>query len=632
MAIKVLSQDIANLIAAGEVVERPLSVIKELVENSIDAGADNITVEIQRGGVSFIRVTDNGCGMSREDLEVCILRHATSKIKEASDLNGIMTLGFRGEALAATAAVSKFRIMTKRAEDENGYILSGEYGKVEDISEAGCVNGTTIIIEQLFGNVPARRKFLKRDASEAAAALGTVEKVALSKPHIAFKFISDGEIKFETTGDGALENAVYSVLGRDFARKIIKVNGTFESVSVQGYIGTPENVRTNRLSEIYFINGRYVRSTTVSAALEQAFKSYIPENKFPVCVLNINLHPAFVDVNVHPTKMEVKFSDSRPVFDSIYCTVKNALKNDLTTPEILTPEEVKKENRNMVNSFIPIFESDDRNTEGDGSGYTMMGEDSNKKNHLLDREERNISSYGSVAESIPSSYKSEPFFGVLHEKREDQKEDTEETEEREYKNTPEISATFFRVVGEIFHAFIIVELDEKIMAIDKHAAHERILFEKMKKNFDNKEKQSQMLLIPLEIRLTPDEVAALNEYREEVCSLGYDFEIADDCVTVTESPAHIGSAAAEELIRQIAYSLSMQRSGAENIERDIYEKALFTASCKAATKAGWVDSDEEIKDIVLQVLTNPGVRYCPHGRPVAFEIGRGEIERRFERS
>ena len=330
--INLLDTQVANLIAAGEVVERPASAIKELLENSIDAGATQITAEIKNGGVTLMRITDNGCGMSKDDALICTRRHATSKIKEASDLDGIVTLGFRGEALAAISSVSKMRIMTRTKDADLGVIVESEAGNIVSTVESGCPYGTTIIVEDLFSNVPARRKFLKRDASETAAVSAVMEKLALSRPDIAFKFIVDGNLRFQTAGDNSLVNVIYAVLGRDFAKKTVKVHDMTDGVEVEGVIGTPDNVRGNRGAENFFINGRYIRCGTASAALEQAFSSYIPSDKFPSCVLAITVNPAFVDVNVHPQKLEVKFSNDKPIFNAVYCAVKNTLMNGIDRP------------------------------------------------------------------------------------------------------------------------------------------------------------------------------------------------------------------------------------------------------------------------------------------------------------
>jgi len=330
--INILPFAVANLIAAGEVVDRPASVIKELMENSIDAGADRITVEIQNGGVSLMRVTDNGCGMEPDELPVALHRHATSKIKCAEDLDGILTLGFRGEALAAIASVSDIRILSKTADAAFGAVLEAHAGEVVDVREQGCSNGTSVIVENLFANVPARRKFLKKDVTESMAVAANVEKVALSHPNIAFRLIVDGNVRLETAGDGNLKNTVHAVFGKEFASRLIEVESETDNIRVHGFIGRSDNFKANRNHQNFFINGRYVKSKTAMAALEQAYTSYMPPEKFPTCVLFITINPSRVDVNVHPAKLEVKFSNEKPVFEAIYYTVRTALENNVTRP------------------------------------------------------------------------------------------------------------------------------------------------------------------------------------------------------------------------------------------------------------------------------------------------------------
>jgi DNA mismatch repair protein MutL len=356
--INVLSFEIANLIAAGEVVERPASVLKELIENSIDAGATEIVAEIKRGGVSLIRITDNGCGIDREDLPVALKRHATSKIREKDDLSSIMTLGFRGEALAAISSVSDITIITKTRDSDTGYMLTAEAGNVIDISEVGCAQGTTVVVENLFYNVPARRKFLKKDATEAMNVAALVEKVALSRPDIAIQLLIDGEEKFKTPGDSELLHTIRAIFGKQFAEKTIKVEAIADGIKVNGYIGRSDNVRKNRNLENIFINGRYVKSITAQTALEKAYTSFIAPECFPTCALFIEMNPSIVDVNVHPSKLEVKFSDERRVFEAVYYAVKSALEESEYRPEMsLARKGDLTFNKNPMASYVPIGES-----------------------------------------------------------------------------------------------------------------------------------------------------------------------------------------------------------------------------------------------------------------------------------
>ena len=361
--INVLSFEIANLIAAGEVVERPASVLKELIENSIDAGATSITAEIKRGGVAMIRVTDNGCGIDKEDLPIALQRHATSKISSKEDLGKIMTLGFRGEALAAISSVCEMTILTKTRESDVGYMLTAEAGRVVDLSEVYTSEGTTVVVNNLFYNVPARRKFLKKDATEAMNVVALVERVALSRPDISIQMLVDGEEKFNTSGDGNLFNTIHAIYGKAFSSKLIKVLGEANGLKVYGYIGRSDNVKKNRNLMNFFINGRYVKSLTAQAAIEKAYTSYIAPEAFPTCVLMLDVNPAFIDVNVHPAKLEVKFADERVVFDIIYHTVRSALEEHEYRPE-LELGRVKAED-NLMGAYLPIGES------GRGEQITM---------------------------------------------------------------------------------------------------------------------------------------------------------------------------------------------------------------------------------------------------------------------
>ena len=345
--INVLSFDVANLIAAGEVVERPSSVLKELIENSIDAGATEIVAEIKRGGVALIRVSDNGCGMEKEDLPVALKRHATSKIHGKEDLSSIMTLGFRGEALAAISSVSEVTVITKTKDAPTASMLTSEGGRVIDITEVGAADGTTVVVENLFFNVPARRKFLKKDSTEAMNVAALVEKVALSRPDISIQLLIDGEEKFKTQGDGDLLHTISAVLGRDFAKKTLHIDGEANGIRVSGYIGTSENVRKNRNLENFFINGRYVKSLTAAAALEKAYTSYIAPECFPAAVISLSMSPASVDVNVHPAKLEVKFSDERPVFEAVYHTVRRALESAAYRPEMTLGKAARDDARTV---------------------------------------------------------------------------------------------------------------------------------------------------------------------------------------------------------------------------------------------------------------------------------------------
>ncbi len=691
--INLLEQQVANLIAAGEVVERPASAIKELMENAIDAGATRITAEIKNGGVALMRISDNGCGMTEEDALLCIQRHATSKIRSASDLDGIVTLGFRGEALAAIASVSKLRIMTRTADADMGVVVTCEAGKILSVEESGCPLGTTMIVEELFANVPARRKFLKRDASETAAVAAVLEKIALSRPDVAIKFITDGNLRFQTAGDGNLQNVIYAVLGRDFAKKTVKVHDMTEGIEVEGVIGTPENCRGNRNYENFFINGRYVKCGTASAALEQAFSSYIPSDKFPSCVLALTINPAYVDVNVHPQKLEVKFSADKPVFNAVYCAVRNALMTKVDRPT--APEESVHLTGDSYKLYSDVLSMKTASEEE----ATRIADE---KEHL-NRKYEQVSIPGEVREApvtAPTASDSRPAvtdsprfteppispFGnplplsrtpltgtppapveavidAPSSPRSDLSDEVPITDstsvspissESGYQETtpsesaslsvplPEekdvptepIALPWFRIAGVAFNCYVFVEMEDKMLVIDKHAAHERVLFEKMRDNMKSLQPVSQLLMLPIELRLTPEEFAAACEYREEFFKVGFDFIDGEEenAVAILQYPSGLTGAQAEAMFAELSYRLASGTGDLVTGREQIYEKALYQASCKAAVKAGREDTPENIRWIAEQVIVNPRVRYCPHGRPVAFEMTKGQFERQFERT
>lgn len=709
--INVLDFQVANLIAAGEVVERPASAVKELLENAMDAGANEITVEIKRGGISFIRISDNGCGMSREDLPVAIRRHATSKIRTERDLDGITTLGFRGEALAAIASVSKLRIMTRRKEDAAGTLLSCEGGQIVDLTEAACKVGTTVIVEELFANVPARRKFLKKDTSEAMAVTSIVEKIALSRPDISFKLISEGALKFQTRGDGKVAGVIYSVMGREFASKLIEVHALTDGVEVRGYIGNPMNVRSNRNFQNFFLNNRYIKSKTATAALEQAFDSYLETQKFPCCVLHIYIHPTFVDVNVHPTKMEVKFSNERLVFDAIYCAVRNALEEETSRPEIkFEPQHMTPEQHDIYNAFVPVYDriaetegrtltqqqlfdemadpisqapnaqadetssavsnkpalSAEQNPEGDSLWGSIFDEPSPspvlqidqptapQKNTSSTRNKSNLYADETIftgpdwfemlstVSPVPPNDKTLPKTNeavvpstqVLPSDQQASSPFLFSLSSKMPADLPPLKKGEYRLLGVAFHAYILVESDDKIIIIDKHAAHERILFEKMKKIMAEQSGVSQMLMLPLEISVGKEELDALEEFAAEINSLGFQYtaDPSNGHLICTQIPSLLSTDRAADMLVTLSGALADGTGSVDATRKTFFEEALYQASCKAAVKAGRIDRDEDMEWIVAQLFENPDILYCPHGRPVAFILSKNEIEHRFKRS
>ena len=692
--INVLSFAVANLIAAGEVVDRPASVIKELLENAIDSGADRITVEIQHGGVTYMRVADNGCGMEADDLPVAIRRHATSKIKDAEDLDGIITLGFRGEALAAIASVSHMRIISKTRDSEYGAMLEADCGDIISVSERACSDGTTVIVEDLFANVPAGRKFLKKDVTESMAVVGVVEKIALSKPNIAFKLICDGSVKLETIGDGNLKNTIYSIFGKEFASKLIQTEIDIDGIVVKGFIGRSDNVRSNRNYQNFFINGRYVKSKTACAAIEQAYTSYIPPEKFPCCILFLTINPAAVDVNVHPAKLEVKFSNEKPVFDAVFYSVKNALESNTARPNITFAQPKKQETVVKTSSWTPKNLSDRQIPVEEGrkesiktrqitseiyvpkpqinvDEKTKAAEEPPKKSEAeltlesfvfdpnasieeicdqyvkycetvsrlgLDQEEKDegyefeMELLAQEAEEENKNSESPAPLEVKSELEPETDKIESEALEKQPVSEPRSDLLSYRIVGEVFNSYVLVERGDKMLVIDKHAAHERIIFEDLKQSMNNAQCVSQMLMLPIEVMLTSEEIQAISDYRSEIEAIGFEFTNGRYTVSVTAIPEGLEPDAIPDMLATMAERIK-GNTGSAKLTRDIiFEKALYQASCKAAIKAGREYPKGHIEWLVKKLMELPDITVCPHGRPVAMELSKKELDKQFERT
>ena len=670
--INVLPFAVANLIAAGEVVDRPASVIKELMENAIDAGADRITVEIQNGGVTFMRVTDNGCGMSPEDLPVAIRRHATSKIRVAEDLDGILTLGFRGEALAAIASVSDVRIISKTADAQFGAVLEAHGGNIHSITEQGCSTGTSVIVENLFANVPARRKFLKKDVTEAMAVTANVEKVALSNPQIAFRLIVDGNLKLETAGDGNLQNTIYAVFGKEFASRLIEVNSDHEGIEVKGFIGRTDNFKANRNYQNFFINGRFVKSKTSMAALEQAYTSYMPPEKFPCCVLYITINPSRVDVNVHPAKLEVKFSNEKAVFEAIYYTVRTALESNVSRPSMqlnfgtrtaksafapkvsdaIAPVKDGKieslasrqlsydlENRTQPQPQARMTAEEYRNLYANNKQSTPAASNEalstmhatlQKEAPVVVKNETRVPTVEEPKQSIPTPAPAPTPAPTPAPAPEVPKAEEQKVEAPAPQEAPAVP--FYRIVGEVFNSYVIVQVEEKMLIIDKHAAHERILFEQLKKGLAEVEVVSQMLMLPIEVMMTSGEVEALKQYNDELEKIGFSLRYARNTVSVDAIPEEVDCDAVPDMLGSMAGRI-LDNTGSVKLTRDIiFEKALYQAACKAAIKAGRAYADEHVKWIVDKLMTIPDITFCPHGRPVALEMSHHTLDKQFDRT
>ena len=659
--INVLDISVANLIAAGEVVERPASAIKELVENSIDAGASAVTVEISKGGVSFMRVTDDGCGMSGEDAVTSVRRHATSKIHSAEDLSSILTLGFRGEALAAITAVSEFRMMTKRKEDGEGTLLSGAYGKVEEVSSAGCPDGTTIICEKHFATTPARLKFLKSDSAEGAAVAQAVERLAVSHPEIAFRFISDGALKFATMGDGKLQNAIYAVYGGAFATRLIAVNGSSGGIAVEGYASAPDNVRGNRGMQQFFINSRSVRSKTLTASLEAAYRSYIPSDKFPSCVLNLKIPASLVDVNIHPAKLEVKFSNEKAVFDALYSAVRGTLEHDITRPELSFSGKgtrTEKISSAPAASVMKEVQTPAARTPLDllfekaaekGAESEIASRDMSRANAPSDSEDDTPVDVPQLSDNRPATGQQrlgsdtdirsfemrERLYGAaVRELRREEPYKPVIREETDAKIAGAASHPVpeYRIVGEVFNCYVILETEEKMIIFDKHAAHERINFERLRANMSSDTPNVRMLLEPISLPLTAEEAQICREYKPELEKVGFEFDASDREASLRAIPEDFGMSEAKELFLGLVTGMLEGGEPIETRRRSVFEKALYQSSCKASIKGGRVYDEAHIRWICDNLLRYDCIKFCPHGRPVAFEIGKKELERRFGRT
>ena len=672
--INVLDIEVANLIAAGEVVERPANAVKELVENAIDAGADSVSVEITGGGIRSLRVTDNGCGMSAEDAVVAVRRHATSKLRRAEDLAEILTLGFRGEALAAITAVSRFRLTTKRREDAEGTLLSGEYGKVETVSSAGCPDGTTIVCEKLFSATPARLKFLKSEASEASAVAGVLEKLALSHPEISFRFLSDGNLKFSTSGDGNLKNTVYSLYGAAFAKNLAEIKGAYGGITVSGFISTPEHLRGNRGMQHFFINERCVRSKTLTSALEAAFRSYIPSGKFPSCVLHISVSAALVDVNIHPAKLEVKFSDEKAVFDAVFASVRQALSVGISRPSLnLSEISEKTEEREKLKSLF--LDAEDKGTQSETPARepekieispvkkpvqpilssppmtetpktqpiqqkTFAFDDDDlpvdvpildikpKEPFLKLNAENSHNNFDYMSRLYASAVKT---ASVLTENKPEEVVIIEKTD-AEIPQMPTNPIPEYKLIGEAFAGYIIVEADEKLLLIDKHAAHERINFERLRANMQMDTPNVQMLLIPEKLTVSEQEIAVCGEYQKELEACGFEFAICEKEISVSGIPFGFEKAQAKSLFLTLLSESAESGEPLESARKSIFEKALYQSACKASVKAGKVYDSAHLRWICDNLFRYDCIKYCPHGRPVAFEIGKKELDTHFGRT
>lgn len=690
--INVLDKSVAELIAAGEVIERPASIVKELVENAIDAKATAITVEIQNGGIKYIRITDNGCGIMREDVSKAFIRHATSKIKEKDDLDSILTLGFRGEALASVAAVSHVEMMTRTQEETAGthYSISGS--EPGELADAGCPVGTTIIVRDLFYNTPARMKFLKKDVTEGNAVSACIDKMALSHPEISFKFIKNGVQQLLTPGDNKLESAIYAVFGKEFTQNLIGVQYSLNGVTVEGFISKPAFARPNRNMQNFFINGRYVKTRTAMAAIEEAYKGSIMVGKFPACVLNIKLDASTLDVNVHPAKIEVRFSNDRPVFDAVYHGCKSALnegdsRKNMTLTSTLsklrpvgdTAEQYEMPKGRPLPNIPSVSSSGDKYSHFErvsAEQFRAMTEKEKIKqdiiNHLPDAkkidytqnrltmrqsddflyrnraDDRFIGSYSqNDSENEQTGYDRRLDIAVEIDEQEKPIVQNEIREQHEKSNAvgsvveasdedinniadqaPEqpTNDVAFRIVGQAFKTYIIAECDNQLVFIDKHAAHERILYEQLKKDVRS---FTQFLLTPVTVTLDKSSYNAVIDNIELLKEHGLEVEdFGSGSVLLRTAPSYIDSDGAIELLIEIAGKLC---GNTNDITGEKLDWIYHSMACRAAIKAGDTSSDKELYELAQRVLNSNDIRYCPHGRPVCITLTKSQIEKQFGR-
>ena len=644
-----LSTHIANLIAAGEVVERPASVAKELLENAVDAGASKVTIEMKDGGMTFLRVTDNGCGMSAEDARTAFLRHATSKLRTAEDLAAIATCGFRGEALAAIASVSRIDLMTKTPASIEGVSLRLEAGQIVEETEAGCPDGTTIIVRDLFYNTPARMKFMKSDTVEGSRVTAAVQMQALAHPSVAFKLIKDGKEVLSTPGTGKLEAAVYCVYGRECA-KMAKVESRWEQYSLSGFVSKPTDSRPSRNLQTFFVNGRPVKSKLLIAALEEAYRNQMMVGKFPACVLHLNLPANMVDVNVHPAKTEVKFLNEKAVFDCVHYGVLGALNKTPDRPDVqFKKPQTTVASTPVVTATKPVETpaKPAAPAKRDPFFRTMTAEEYKTFSTALEKApqpkreaavataakvERTVSlpvreQVAVPAAKLPPMYKPQPKPEV---KPEPKPEPTPEPPQEEMEQTVlDMPAEIeWRMVGELYNSYIIVEQGDEAFLIDKHAAHERILFEKLKAN--QEKISSQSLLTPISVRLSPAAAGELLANKEMLEELGFEIdEFGENTVLLRQIPMDLSTDAAQEAVEQMAADLLNGRREKKTTVRD---EILHTVACKAAIKAGWKNDEAELLALVRQVMAREDLKYCPHGRPICITLSEKQLEKQFKRA
>ena len=664
--IHILNSEISNKIAAGEVVERPLSIVKELVENSIDAGADVITVEIKDGGIEFIRVTDNGSGMTEDDAKICFLRHATSKIATDEDLDAIYTLGFRGEALSSIGAVSKVKLYTKKRDSDIGVLVTCEGGEILSSTDAGMSDGTVLEVRDLFYNTPARKKFLKKPATEGGYISDLMGRYVFSYPEISFKLIRDGKEVIFSAGDNNIFNSVYSIYGKDYAKNMLKVDYEYNGIRVVGLIGKGTLCRPNRNYESLFVNRRFVKSPTMIRAVEEAYKNQIMVSKFPTVILNLEIPAELVDINVHPTKLECKFSNEQDIYQAVYHAVKSTLyalpnvpqieHNPLKTSKPEAQEQV--EQKSIEELFREKLQESKMRKQELSERVIPKIEGTAKEPQIKETaKEPQREIYAVQPDENPKpiddkDYKFDAFsmldFAVEHAKKYDNalkvkspaaqaKDEDIDTDWMTYlQNAKKASANrenifadgYFRVIGQVFETYILVEKGENLLMIDQHAAHERLNYEALKKELENTGIMQQMILEPIEIKLHPNEYEVYTENKDEFSKLGFECQANGDIITVTAIPGDISWSDGEPLFLELLSQMSDMKN---SIISEKKERLLYTISCKASIKANMKISQQEMENLVSKVFALENINTCPHGRPIVISLSKNQIEKDFRR-
>lgn len=660
-----------NQIAAGEVIERPANVVKELVENSIDAGATKISVEIENGGITSIRITDDGKGIAPDDVALAFERHATSKIRSAEDLTKVMTMGFRGEALASIAAIAKVELITRTRDQEIGTKVIVEGGDIISKEECGAPYGTTIIVRELFYNTPVRYKFLKKDFTEGGYIESAVEKIALINPSISFRLVNNRKTILQTSGNGDITTVVYNIFGKDVSQNLVNVDNEYEGVKVRGVAGKPEIARSNRTNQLFYVNGRNIKDKILSAAVEEAYRTLIPHGKFGFCIIDIRLNPELVDVNVHPAKLEVRFADESKVFKAVHYGIKNALlgeditrdeeKEKVEEPKIIEKnvEETAPQRRGLFDIFRN--KSTEQTPENPDEKYATIevkvNKDNQTKNSVIDKiefdEEKQYPK--PIAEETQLEELEEPLQNITYLP----KEASNEVEEQEFEKIVEKNykpeednieckveedirpiydqdieekspVPEYKILGVAFNTYIILELDEDIYILDQHAAHERVLYEKVKENFYRAGgKEAQMLLLPDVLELSKRDMHIVKDHMDLFEQAGFTLEeFGENTIKITGVPVICFEMNTKDLFMDILDGIDITN---RTNKQDIEEKFIATVACKAAVKANMVLDEREIRGLLDELLLLDNPFTCPHGRPTAIRITKTEIEKKFGR-